>query len=322
MHLVRGRPILGRPAARIAWEQAVLPLHLRARSADLIHGLVNVLPMATNLPGVVTVHDLSFLRMPDKFPASKRLYLAWLCRASVAKAAHVIAVSRQTAADLVYFFGVDDVKISVIPHGVDARFAPAGPQAVELFRRRNALPERFLFYLGTLEPRKNLELFLTAFAAWHAQAAAEDRSVKLVLAGAKGWFYQEIFRRVAELGLEESVLFPGYLPDADLPDRFRAAEAFVYPSVFEGFGLPVLEAMACGTPVLCSRAAALLEVAGDNALTVPAYDVAAWVAGIALLTGQAAVRDELRRRGLRQAAQFTWQKAACATWHVYETVLG
>lgn len=312
---------LERPAARIAWEQLALPRLLRKLDADLVHGLVNVLPLATTVPGVVTVHDLSFLHLPALFPPAKRLYLSALCRASVRKAAAVIAVSRQTADDVVRCFGAPPDKVTVAYNGVDARFDPGAPQESAAFRAAKGLPDRYLLFLGTLEPRKNLETLLHAYARWRTQAAPADQDVRLVIAGGKGWFYDAIFAQTAALGLGETVIFPGYVPDAELPDWYRAALGFVYPSVFEGFGLPVLEAMACGAPVLCSDIPSLREVAGEAALLAPPHDVDAWVAGLALLAGQPALRAGLRGRGLAQSACFSWRAAAQTTLDVYRRTL-
>jgi glycosyltransferase involved in cell wall biosynthesis len=312
---------LYKPAARIAWEQLVLPGLLRRLDADLVHGLVNVLPLASSVPGVVTVHDLSFLHLPELFPPAKRLYLSALCRASVHKAAAVIAVSRQTADDVVRRFQAPPEKVTVAYNGVDARFAPGLPGRTAAFRRAKGLPDRFFLFLGTLEPRKNLETLLSAYAAWRGRANPSDRDIKLVIAGGKGWFYDAIFARAANLDVQDAVVFPGYVPDDELPDWYRAASGFVYPSVFEGFGLPALEAMACGVPVLCSDIPALREVAGDAALVVSPRDVDGWAAGLALLAGQPALRDELRVRGLARAARFTWQAAAARTLDVYRRAL-
>ena len=312
---------LHRPAARIAWEQLVLPRLLHSLDADLVHGLVNVLPLVSTVPGIVTVHDLSFLHLPDLFPPAKRLYLSALCRASVHRAAAVIAVSRQTADDVVRHFHAPPHKVTVAYNGVDAHFAPGLPGHVAAFRRAKGLPDRFFLFLGTLEPRKNLETLLTAYARWRGHAGPAERDTKLVVAGGKGWFYETIFAQAASLGLHDAVLFPGYVPDGELPDWYRAASGFVYPSVFEGFGLPVLEAMACGTPVLCSDIPALREVAGDAALLVSPRDADGWVAGLSLLSSQSALRRELRARGLARAAAFTWQSAAAGAVEIYNNVL-
>jgi len=313
--------LLERPAARIAWEQIVLPQLLRQLNADLVHGLVNVLPLATSVPGVVTVHDLSFLHFRHLFPATKRLYLSALCRASVRKAAAVIAVSRQTAGDVVRCFGAAPDKVAVAYNGVDERFTPADAAHSAAFRAAKGLPERYFLFLSTLEPRKNLETLLHAYARWRDQAAPTDRDIRLVIAGGKGWFYDAVFAQTAALGLQDAVTFPGYVPDEELPDWYRSALGFVLPSVFEGFGLPVLEALACGAPVLCSDIPSLREVAGEAALLAPPREVDAWTAGLALLASQPELRADLRRRGPDQAARFTWRAAAHTSLDVYRRTL-
>ena len=319
------------PFPRIVWEQTALPAALWTDQADLVHGLVNTLPLVTKAPGVVTVHDLSFVRLPERFPLHKRLYLSNLCRASVNRAKRVIAVSKQTASDLRTEFGVDSRRVEVVYNGVGGQFRPLPAAEVDGFRERMRLPARFLLYVGTLEPRKNLPHLLRSFAAWRA-ASATGRDVGLVLAGARGWHYQEIFRLVSELGLtsdesgtpseqEPVVYFPGFLPEQELCLWYNAASGFVYPSLFEGFGLPVLEAMASGTPVICSDAPSLQEVAGDAALIVPAQDQAALQDAFERLFSGHGVADSLRERGPRQAEQFSWERAAAETIDVYETAV-
>lgn len=321
VHLVRTRLPLENPLARIAWEQTVLPIHLRRQRADLVHGLVNVLPLAARCPGVVTVHDLAFVRTPGALPPLKRAYLTLLCRASAARAAQIIAVSSQTAEDLQQCFGTPTARITVVYNGVAARFAPRRAEDLQAFRQRSGAPERYLLYLGTLEPRKNLDLLLRAFARWRQATTIENRDVKLVLAGARGWYYDEIFRNVEALGLTEHVHFPGFVPTEALPGWYAAAEAFVYPSLFEGFGLPVIEAMASGAPVICSRAPGVAEVAGDAAITFAPRDEDALAGALHLVMSQPALRSELRRRGLARAARFSWQRCAEQTVEVYLRVL-
>lgn len=325
LQLSMTNPILQKPMARIAWEQTLLPRALHKIEADLIHGLVNVLPFRTDIPGVVTVHDLSFMQMPEKFPRAKRFYLARLCRASVHRAAQVIAVSQQTADDLICFFDLDPSRIQVVHHGVDARFVPDvetdEADAIEKFRCQKDLPDRFLLYLGTLEPRKNLALLIKGFARWRAKPdSAAHQDVPLILAGGKGWFYDEIFQLVKELDLTDHIFFPGYIPDAELADWYRAAHLFIYPSLFEGFGFPIIEAMACGTPVLCSQASSLLEVAGDSALTFDPECEDELIDGLTQFMNQPNLCTELRQRGLERAKKFTWQRAAQETLAVYDMV--
>jgi glycosyltransferase involved in cell wall biosynthesis len=318
MEMRRTRWPAHQPLARILWEQSALPLAMIKGKVDLVHGLVNVLPLATKTPGVVTVHDLSFLRMPERFPLAKRSYLGQLCQWSAHRARRVIAVSRQTADDLIHFFDLPAQKIEVVYNGVADHFSPAPANGV---RSGLDLPERFLLYVGTLEPRKNLERLIEAFAGWRAAAAPQDQDVALVLAGAQGWFYEQIFQRVHALNLSHVVHFPGFVPAETLPDWYRSALAFVYPSLFEGFGLPVLEAMTCGAPVLCSRARSLLEVAGDAALTFAAEDTTALSAALARIVGDASLRQDLRQRGLAQARRFSWARCAAETLSVYEDLL-
>lgn len=317
IQLYQTRLPVQQPLVRILWEQGRLPGLLRQQQADVVHGLVNVLPLSTNVPSIVTVHDLSFLRLPDKFQQAKRWYLTQLCHASVTKARHVIAVSRQTADDLVHFWKIDARKISVIYNGVGTEFTPAPAAAVAAFRQQRGLPARFFLYLGTLEPRKNLPLLIRAFARWRAETTAEQRAVKLVIAGGKGWFYEQIFTLVTELQLTDAILFPGFVPVDELPDWYRAAELFLYPSLFEGFGLPVLEAMACGVPVICSDIGSLTEVVGESALTFPATTEAALVDQLHRVANDATLRQTLRQAGLARAQQFSWQRTAQETYERY-----
>lgn len=309
------------PYERILWEQTRLARHAENLQVDLIHGLVNVLPLRSNVPGVVTVHDLTFLRLPKLFPWAKRTYLTYLCRESASRAKRIIAVSQQTADDLIEFFDVPAQKIDVVHNGVDERFHPGTEADIEAFRQHKQLPERFLLYLGTLEPRKNLELLIKAFADWKRSEPAKGEDVKLVVAGGKGWFYEEIFTAVKELAIENDVLFPGYIPEKELPDWYRAAEIFVYPSQFEGFGLPVLEAMACGVPVICSQTGSLVELVNDAAITVTTESPKALTAAIDKLIGDATLRKDLRQRGLARSSLFSWAQAAQQTVDVYNHVL-
>ncbi|MDH7486095.1 MAG: glycosyltransferase family 1 protein [Anaerolineae bacterium] len=312
----------GRPPVRIVWEQLLLPRLLRVLGMDLLHGLAYATPLASPCPTVVTVHDLTFFRFPETLKPFKRCYLRAATRSATRRAVRIIAVSRQTRDDLAQILQVPLEKVDVVHNGVSEAFHPVAAQEVAAFRQRRGLPPRFILFLGTLEPRKNIERLLEAFARWLKGAGREmQEAVKLVVAGAKGWYFEHIFARAAALGLADEVLFPGFLPAAELPWWYRAAECFVYPSLYEGFGLPVLEAMACGTPVITSSASSLPEVAGDAAITVNPYDVAALAEAIAQVMADAARREEMRQAGLQQAARFPWSKAAAETVAVYRRAL-
>jgi len=312
----RSRWDTSRPWRRIAWEQTRLAM--LARGQDLLHGLAFANPLAVACPTVVTVHDLSFVRFPAAFRPSNRIYLRIVTRISTRRAARVIAVSESTRQDVIKLCGVPGHRVVVVPNGVTEEFTPADPAAVDAFRNARGLPERFILYLGTLEPRKNLERLVDAYADWR-QAAG--RPVKLVVAGAKGWYYEQIFARVSERNIAGDVLFTGFLPAEELPWWYRSAEVFVYPSLFEGFGLPVLEAMASGTPIITSATSSLPEVAGDAGVLVDPFDTSALTTAIARVLSDPECAADLRARGLQRAARFSWAHTAGATSQLYRKVL-
>ncbi|MBN1966659.1 MAG: glycosyltransferase family 4 protein [Anaerolineae bacterium] len=307
-----------KPLRRILWEQIAQPLALREVQPDLVHALAFVTPVASRVPSVVTVYDLSFIHYPDVLPAARRLYLRLLARRSCRHARRVIAISQSTARDLETTFGLPPDKIDVAPPGVGEQFRPLPSFDVEAFRSRNGLPDRFLLFVGTLEPRKNLPVLLRAYA----DLPEVDRAVMhLVVAGSRGWMYDEVYRTIEAYGLSDTVHLPDFLPDEELPLWYNAAEAFVYPSVFEGFGLPVAEAMACGTPVLVSDAASLPEVAGDTGFRLPPDDVPAWTEAMARAIHDPAWREDAGQRGRAHAAQFTWANTAAQTVASYRRAL-
>ncbi|HIE37998.1 MAG TPA: glycosyltransferase family 1 protein [Anaerolineales bacterium] len=308
---IRSRWPTGRPAARVVWEQLVQPWALRRTGADLAHGPVFVGPLVAPCPLVVTVHDLSFLRFPHLFRPANRLYLTLLTRASVRRARRVIAVSTHAAEETTQLLGVSRGKVDVVYHGVDPKFRPLPPDEVRAFRAHKGLPDRFVLYVGTLEPRKNLVRLIEAFAR------LREPGLRLVLVGGRGWYDQEVFACVERLGLQERVVFPGYVPAEQLPLWYNAATAFAYPSLYEGFGMPVVEAQACGLPVLTSDRSSLPEAAGEGGMPVDPYDVAAIAAGLHRLLTDEALRETLRQRGLAHASHFTWQKTAAETIAVY-----
>jgi glycosyltransferase involved in cell wall biosynthesis len=300
------------PKKRIPYEQAVLPWLLPGR-VDLLHAPVNVVPLLAAVPAVVTVHDLAFMAMPERFLPAKRRYLETFTRLTMRKARHVIADSAHTRADLITLLGVPPERVTAVPLGVNRDFHPPDEEARTLFRARENLPGRYLLYLGTLEPRKNLVALVRAYARLRKRGLEWP----LVLAGGKGWLYEDIFRAVEEEGLAEHVRFPGYVRYEDQPLWYGCATLFVYPSTYEGFGLPVLEAMACGAPVVASNASSLPEAAGDAALLVDPHDEEALAAAVERLAGDGALRADLAARGLARAALFPWSRTAAETVRVY-----
>ena len=288
------------------------------RGVDLYHATEHLLP-AMRAPSVFTLHDAAYLHFPQYHLPRNRLFLRLMMPRFLARTEAVIAVSAFTGRDAAQIYRVPAHKLHIVPEGVEPRFRPLPESAKAEVRARYRLPERFILFVGTIEPRKNLLVLLEAYAALRRQAELAD--VGLVIAGGKGWLYSEFFERLRALGLDDSVTLTGYLPDADLPALLNCAEVFAFPSVFEGFGLPPLEAMACGVPVVCSNAASLPEVVGEAGPLLPPGDIAAWVAALARVLSDAGWRANLQTLGLAQARRFTWEAAARQTVAVYESVL-
>jgi len=308
-----------RAPVRIFWEQAIQPLVLLQAQVDLLHALAFVTPLLLPCPAVVTVYDLSFLRFPESFRPLNRLYLRWFTGRSVRRARRVIAISESTRQDVVRFLGKPAEQVDVVYCGVDERFCTPDAAAIAAFRRQKNLPERFILFLGTLEPRKNVVSLLEAYA--RLVAGGSDPAPALVIAGGKGWFYEEVFAAVERLGLTDRVIFPGYVAEEEKPLWYSAAQLFVYPSLYEGFGLPPLEAMACGTPVIVSNTSSLPEVVGEAGVTVPPTDVEALSEAMAAMLGDAAICADWQRRGRERAARFSWRETARQTVRVYERAL-
>ncbi|MEP7198769.1 MAG: glycosyltransferase family 1 protein [Chloroflexota bacterium] len=306
------------PLARIVWEQSALPLATFTERLDLLHALAFARPVVSRCPVVLTIYDMSFIRMPERFPSFQRRYLQWMTRYSARRAARVIVISQSTRNDVVAFCGVPAERVTTIYCGIDEQFTPYSRAAVEQFRAAKGLPAHFILYLGTLEPRKNVAQLVRAYAALHRNGSEQP---KLIIAGAKGWGYDDVFAAVEQCGAQNDVQFAGFVAQDELPLWYNAADLFVYPSLFEGFGLPVGEAMACGTPAITSNVSSLPEVAGDAALTVAPDDTRALSDAIEHTLHDAPLRAQMRERGLQQAARFSWREAARQTAQVYEDVL-
>lgn len=310
---------MDRPPVRIAWEQTVLPVELLREGADLLHALGFVSPLAWRGKTVVTVYDLSFLRFPEVYNRANRMYLGTFTPPSLRRADRVITISEDARRDVVELCGVAPERVTPILLAADERFHPAPPAEVEAFRRRQGLPERFVLYQGTLQPRKNVEALVRAYALLRSQGSDDHI---LVLAGPRGWQYEPIFELTRQLGLEGSVTFPGFVPDDDLPLWYSSATVFAFPSRYEGFGLPLLEAMACGAPVVSSNASSLPEVVGDAGLLVDPSDVEGLCSALRRVLEDEPLRQALSAAGQARARTFSWRRTASETVQVYREVLG
>ena len=309
-----GRDVPMRLDRRLQWQQWDLPRRAGAAGADLLHVPGFDAPRRKPCPVVLTVHDLIGMLFPKNLPPVSRFYWSRWLPLSVHWADRVVTDSEHTRRDIVRLLGVPAERIAVIPLGVDAAFRRVtDAEALATVRERYELPVAFILYVGTLEPRKGLDTLVDAYAA-----LADTLPHDLVIAGKRGWYTEALFTQVRHLGLEHRVRFTDYVADADLPALYSRATAFAFPSRYEGFGLPPLEAMACGTPVVSSDAASLPEAVGDAGLLVPPDDPIALAVALRRLLEHADLRARLSAAGLVQAQRFTWEETARKTLAVYQ----
>lgn len=291
-------PFIGR---HVQW-----PARIRRLRPDAYFGPVGALPLGSvGCPTVITVHDLAIYRNPGWFPGRQPLSTRLVIPRSLARADVVVAVSKNTADDIEDLFGVPASQISVVPHGVSHVFRPMSREDLDLARARLQLPERFILFVGTIEPRKNLATLLEAWAM------LSDRP-DLVIVGAWGWLYEPIKEQIARLG--PRVHHIQGLDPAELPAVYNLARVLAHPAWYEGFGFPPLEAMACGTPVIVSDRASLPELVGDAGMIAPADDPDAWRKALEKVVGDSDLAADLKRRGILRAAQFSWSRSAELTW--------
>lgn len=308
-----------RPAARVAWEQFTLPSLIRQRHIDVLHSPVNVLPelLPRSCAGIVTLHDLAFLRFPHVLTRSKRMYHRTFTVRSLRHATMIIAVSESTKQDAVELLGIPAERIKVVYPCIAERFSNVIQQEEELtaFRQKQRLTDGYMLYLGILEPRKNITKLIEAYARLRQSHSIQE---KLVVAGAKGWLYDSIFEKVQQLGIESEVVFPGYVAETELALWYRAARVFVYPSLYEGFGLPVAEALACGVPAVTSNVSSLPEAGMDIALCVDPQDVEAMAEAMYRALTEQALRQQCQEMAPLVAQRFSAERMVEQTIAVYE----
>ena len=290
----------------VLWQRLRLPRRLAKGDLDLFWSPLLTLPPRPAIPAVVTVHDLTPILLPQAHNWKVRLSTRPFMASSLAAAHTVVACSAATAADIERLFPDAAGKTRVIYNGVDPGFRPGEPQEIEATRRGLGLPDGFVLFCGTLEPRKNV---LGLLAAWELLKTDRPASPPLVLTGPYGWHSQEAVARIRELeGV--GVRHLGRLPRSRLMEVIRAASVFVFPSLYEGFGLPVLEAMASGVPTIASAVSSLPEVTGDAALLVDPNDAREIATSIDSVLAQPELAADLARRGVDRARSFSWRRAA------------
>ncbi len=303
------------------WTHLRLAAELHQHPPDILFVPAHVLPLYCPVPALVTVHDVGYLHYPQAHPGFSRWYLNWTTRRHTRVARHIIADSQATVADLVHFYQADPHRITVVYLGRDESLTPVTKQnVIEQVKAKYNISGNYLLYIGTLHPRKNLVRLVKAFQMALSSLSPPENSLKLVIAGQKGWLYDEIFAQVQQLGLTEQVIFPGYLANKDKPALLSGALVYVFPSLYEGFGLPILEAMACNTPVLTSHSSSLPEVAGEAALQVDPHHTPAIATGLVELITKPDLRQQLIHRGQGQIKKFSWDAAATQILSIVENV--
>ena len=307
---------------RLLWNFIPIPYHIFFKSKpDITHFFDFYVPPGVRGKRVATVHDMSYKVYPETVRLKTKLMLNLSLKRSCKRAHKIITVSEFSKQEIIRYMNINADKIVVAPNGLahDIFKPQTDIQKTEAVKQRYNIQGEYFLYLGTLEPRKNIERLVEAYSALKKETSNVPL---LVMAGRKGWLYDSIFKKVKELKLEQSIIFTGYAEDEDTPLLLSGATAFVFPSLYEGFGLPPLEAMACGTPVLTSNCSSLPEVVGDAAILVDPYSVAEITQGMKNLMTDENLRTELSQKGMERAKLFTWDNTADIIYNVYKELLG
>jgi len=307
------------PMYRLMWEQTTFPRLVHRAELDLLHSLHYTKPVRLGCPSVVTIHDMTFFLFPHLHTRSKRIFFPFAIRSSIRRADALIAISESTRQDSIRLLGISPQKIFTTMLGITDEFRVVKDKGLlEKVREKYDLPEAFVLYVGLVEPRKNIPFLIRAYKS----LVDEGIQHNLVIVGRFGWMYHEVFKQIEELGLEDRVQFTGYMPQDDLPMVYNLASLFVYPTKYEGFGFPTLEAMACGTPVVTTAISSLPEIVGNAGILVPPGDEQELTGAMVEVLSDPIFYDQLRTRGLQRSEQFTWERTARETLKVYQQVLG
>ena len=295
-----------------------LIIRLRINDLDLIHNPSQIPTFfSTKQRYIITVHDLTPILYPKEHKFGKYILYKLLFPRTLTTADKIIAVSYNTKQDLIKYFKVPDKQIKVIHEAANEIFQPLDKETIQNFKTKYNLNFPFILYVGTLEPRKNIPILIKAFY----NLKKYNLPYKLVIAGKKGWNYKSIFKTIEKLNLQDDVIFTGYVPDEDLPALYNSADLFVYPSLYEGFGLPPLEAMSCGCPVITSNTSSLPEVVGDAGIMIDPYDIDGLASSMYKVLSNDELKADMVKKGLERAKMFSWEKTAKETLQVYANVI-
>lgn len=305
-------------AGLMIWSCLVAVQKNQLKNLDIIHSpTLALFPFKPHDHYVFTAHDIVFRKFPQYLPQGTIRHTKLLFNRNLTVANHLISDSESTKKDLISYYKVPREKITVIPLAADPMYRPLPDQDKEKIRRKYSLFHPFILYVGTIEPRKNISSIFEAFA----QIQGKNPGIELVIVGKKGWYYEEIFQRLYQLHITDKVRFLGYVPLTDLPALYNAATIFVYPSQYEGFGLPLLESMQCGTPVISSNRSSLPEIVGKGGNLINPDNPNELMSVIRQLLQNPEYYQEQRQYGLDRAKKFSWKKTAQQTYQVYEEIL-
>ena len=306
---------------RLISEQINYPRIIQKNGFDLYHGLHYSMPIIKNTKVVTTIHDTTFYKFPKKHIWIKKLYFKFFIKYSCNHSDHLISVSNNTKNDLINLFNIKPEKITTTHLGVDEKFRPIDDlDKFQILKNKYHLPDHFVLYVGLIEPRKNLSSLIRSYSNLRMSIGL-NKDFHLVIAGRWGWESEELMALVSELNITEQIHFPGYIDSEDLPFLYNMAKVFVYPSFYEGFGLPVLESMACGTPVITSNVSSMPEFVGDSGLLIDPNDISTIQNALRDLLLNDQLRLELSERALKRSKEFTWKETARKTLDVYRRVL-
>lgn len=301
---------------RFLWDQFGVPGQARKMGVDILHQPCFSAPIFYHGKTVVTVHDLIAIVFGKDIPFFSRQYFGRWMPFTYRKADHIIAISQHTKKDLERLLKIPSSKISVIYLAAGINSTKVEKEKIEKIKQKYEIKKDYLLHVGTINPRKNLEFLIKVFA----KVRTKFPNLQLVISGKKGWYYEGLFNLVEKLGLKNKVLFTDYISDSELPYLYAGAKIFVFPSLYEGFGLPPLEAIQSGTPVISSNTSSMPEVVGKAGILLPPNDERLWVEKITQLLQNRNLQQELIAKGKKQAAKFSWEKTAQQTVEIYEKI--
>ena len=306
---------------KMVWQHFYLPRRLKDLKIDIFHEPTFIAPYFKQCPAVVTIHDLSYKFLPDCYTFRNRLYLELLMKRSINTSDKIIVISEHTKKDVLRNFNVNEQKVEVIPLSVDESFYPVTDRKEEqaaFVKSKYGITQKFILTVSLISPRKNLVNLIRAFAKLKKKKASLHQ---LVIVGEKGWLYKEIFEEAAACGYEKDIIFCDFVPHDDLVKLYNAAEVFVYPSLYEGFGLPLLESMACGCPVVASNSSSIPEVCAEAAIFIDPYDPSGFADAIWRVLTDVPLKKSLIERGKIRAKFFSWRRTAEDTVRVYSSLV-